>query len=264
MKLPIRSVFAALSLFFITPSCQAAEPSEGANNWQGFYAGVNAGWGLSDDGISSGCIDIVGVVNGSGCQNVPNSSLDASGVIGGVQAGYNRQTGQNIIGVEIDFQGTDINGSRTDNGPFLFYTGLPVANNAQFTAQDRLEWFSTARLRFGHAITDRTIIYGTGGLAVGRYELKSNFIGDSALPFTFPVTKSVTKVGWTIGGGIERAFFQNGTLKLEALYYDLGDEKISGGCAPGCPAGAVGFIRDATFDLRGTVVRVGFNWALGH
>ena len=229
-------------------------------SWQGFYAGVNAGWGRNIGDLSTGCIDNNGIVSGPFCQIVPGRGTKASGFIGGGQAGYNHQSGRHVFGVEVDFQGADIKGSRTINGPFRYENGGTATPAAQFIAKEHLRWFGTARLRFGHAIAKHTILYGTGGLAFGRYKLASDFVGPNS--FTFPAGKHVTKIGWTIGGGIERAFSPNTRLKLEAQYYDLGSEMLSAGCGPGCVTGG-GYTRNVRFDLRGAIVRIGINWALG-
>ena len=59
---------------------------------------------------------------------------------------------------------------------------------------------------------DRTLIYITGGLAYG---------GLNANPVTGDATSNV---GWTIGGGLEYAFTNNWTVKLEGLYVNLEED----------------------------------------
>src|SRR3712207_2520306 len=70
--------------------------------WTGFYVGVNAGVGFSnndDDGIVFGADTIFG-----------DSDDDAS-FIGGAQAGYNYQIGSFVVGVEGDLQWADFGGT---------------------------------------------------------------------------------------------------------------------------------------------------------
>ena len=75
--------------------------------WTGFYVGVNAGgvWG-------SGSVSSTLFANGFPIleNEWPGGSLGGSqtGFIGGGQAGYNWQTGSFVLGVETDFDWTDL------------------------------------------------------------------------------------------------------------------------------------------------------------
>ena len=256
LRLTVAALFAGMA----HPG-RAANSTQLMQSWQGFYAGLNAGWGRNGDDVTPYCIDIAGVLNGPVCQTVPPSSMSASGFIGGGQVGYNLQFQELVIGLEADLVGADVARSRTINGPFQ-YVGAGLATPAaQFTAEERLQWLGTTRLRLGYAVAVGTLIYGTGGLAVGGVKLASNLT--SPAPFLFPVSKRVTKYGWTVGGCVEQVVWPQATVKLEALYYDLGEESTAGVCPGVCGAGVDGFVRGAEFDLRGVVVRAGVNWAFG-
>ena len=76
-------------------------------------------------------------------------------------------------------------------------------------------WFGTLRARIGYAINN-VMLYGTGGLAYG--DLKGEFFG---------LSENKTLVGWTAGAGIEYAFTQNWSAKLEYLYMDLASRTYS-------------------------------------
>ena len=155
-------------------------------NWTGFYAGINAGygWGTSD-------WDLGGV--GVGVSNKPQGFL-----VGGT-LGYNYQTGSFVWGLEADIAWSAIKGS-VDCG-----LGL--------TCETANKWFGTARGRLGYAF-DRFLPYITGGAAFGALEANIN----PAL-----ATSSSTRVGWTVGAGLEYAFLGNWTAKIEYLYVDLGN-----------------------------------------
>jgi outer membrane immunogenic protein len=56
----------------------------------------------------------------------------------------------------------------------------------------RLEWFRTLRARLGATPTPDSLVYATGGLAVGRIKT-SGTIGGSSLTVTQGVTHSVTQ-----------------------------------------------------------------------
>ena len=128
-------------------------------------------------------------------------SWDADGVAGGVFAGYNVMPSTNfVLGVEGDLNATGMSGT---------LGSVKVAN----------PWDATLRARAGFTI-DRFLVYGTGGLAVGGVKVSSGGSSDSA-----------TRVGWTVGGGVEAAVTNTVTARLEYRYTDLGTDTFS--TAPG-------------------------------
>jgi outer membrane immunogenic protein len=224
-------------------------------NWTGFYAGGNVGWGwLNDDGDPF-CINPGGVLNGPGCRttNVPGAQISGNGVIGGGQLGYNWQTGMWVLGIETDFQGSDIKGSVNIPGPFATVGGGAPGGTA-FIADEKLDWFGTVRARVGATLAPSWLVYGTGGLAYGHVEADQNTI--------FPATQyassvDVTKAGWTAGGGVEWMIpASNWSAKLEGLYYDLGSVSTS---AFGSPINDE-YQGGKDFDVKGAIVRVGVNY----
>ncbi|MBJ6126042.1 outer membrane protein [Microvirga splendida] len=142
--------------------------------WTGFYVGVNAGYGWSNDDFDA--IDLA-------------DEDDDGGFVGGAQVGYNYQIGSFVVGLEGDIQYADFGGS------FTFADG-PDADT-DLDVFDRGDWFGTVRARAGVAF-DRALIYATGGFA---------FADDAN--------------GWTVGGGVEYAFTNNLSAKIEGLYVNL-------------------------------------------
>ncbi|MEE1611984.1 outer membrane protein [Microvirga sp. CF3016] len=109
---------------------------------------------------------------------------DEGGFVGGAQAGYNYQIGSFVVGLEGDIQYADFGGDDDFDGIL----------GEDF---DRSDWFGTVRARAGVAF-DRALIYATGGFA---------FADDAN--------------GWTVGGGLEYAFTNNLSAKIEGLYVNL-------------------------------------------
>jgi outer membrane immunogenic protein len=142
--------------------------------WTGFYVGVNAGYGWSNDDFDA--IDLA-------------DEDDDGGFVGGAQVGYNYQIGSFVVGLEGDIQYADFGGS------FTFADG-PDAD-LDDDVFDRGDWFGTVRARAGVAF-DRALVYATGGFA---------FADDAN--------------GWTVGGGVEYAFTNNLSAKVEGLYVNL-------------------------------------------
>jgi outer membrane immunogenic protein len=145
-----------------------------AYSWAGPYLGANLGyaWG-----------------------SVDNNLTKPSGVVGGLQAGYNWQSGPWVFGVEGDIQAT---GAEDTFAPWKF------AN----------PWFGTVRGRVGYALNN-VLLYATGGLAFG--ELTAT---------TFGMSESQTNAGWTAGVGAEMGFAPNWSAKVEYLFVDLADSNF--------------------------------------
>jgi len=59
-----------------------------------------------------------------------------------------------------------------------------------------------------------------------------------------------TKVGWTLGAGVEYAMWSNWSVKVEYLYADLGKSS--------CGAATCGIDTDVTF--KTSIVRAGVNY----
>ena len=135
------------------------------------------------------------------------------GFVGGAQVGYNYQIGSFVVGLEGDIQYADFGGVNYDFGPLGIYEN------------DNDDWFGTVRARAGVAF-DRALIYATGG-------------------FAFTDNRN----GWTVGGGLEYAFTNNLSAKIEGLYVNLDQDDN----------GIFAIDDDAEFG----VVRAGLNFRFG-
>jgi len=144
--------------------------------WQGPYVGANLGyqWG-----------------------SVSNFGSEPSGVMGGIQAGYNWQFGQFVLGGETDLQLSDADDR---------FAGWKFSN----------PWFGTLRGRAGYAMNN-ILLYGTAGLAYGTLHAQSLSLG---------ITESRTTYGWTAGAGMEVALTGNWSARAEYLYVDLNDRSF--------------------------------------
>jgi outer membrane immunogenic protein len=182
-------------------------------SWTGWYVGGNVGysWGSASNDFA---FSQLFTFNGS-----EREHLD--GVIGGGQAGYNWQAGTYLYGIEADIQGSGEKHTGSFNG-VLLDPGIGTGNDP-FTATetDKIDWFGTVRGRLG-LTSDHWLFYTTGGLAYGHVSSSGIFqpIGFSNSAFVW--NNSATKVGWTIGAGIENVFFGNWSWRVEYLYMDLG------------------------------------------
>ena len=153
-------------------------------NWSGFYGGINFGAGWAN-----------------GSLNIPGN--DSSGglneFIGGVQAGYNFQTGRFLFGVEGDFDGAAFN-QRISQG-----TGLGSVSQ---------HWISTVAGRFG-VVADRWLVFAK--LGGGWVQSDATL----SLPGAPVWNGSSISSGWLLGGGIEYGFKPHWTLRVEYDYLAL-------------------------------------------
>ena len=246
-----------------------------AVNWTGFYAGFYAGgvWGRGNSTASTDCPALVGAgppggyycdatnpasfANASAVTSAGSGSASSSKFTGGIQAGRNWQTGNFVYGVEADFGAFNIRGSRSGSG---VYTG----GGAAFTVTNSFstDWLLTARGRIGWAASG-WLVYATGGLAMSRVEVANSFSDDNALGgfsgATGSASASKTKVGWTLGGGLEYALTRNWSLKGEYLYVDLGSLSTLGTVSH---LGFVGYTNalGVSTSLTAHVARLGANY----
>jgi outer membrane immunogenic protein len=210
-------------------------------SWIGFYLGGNFGAGWARQRVNDTLIG----------QEFSRSS-DAV-FIGGGQIGYNWQINQNfVLGIEWDFDaaGNDDN-NRVGNGTFLDRDGVLRGPFAVRSSGDR--WVSTLAARLGYA-NDHWLFYaklGGGEVGVNRFTIVDTITGESVGSNT-----SRTRTGGMVGGGIEYAFTNNWTAKLE---YDWISVKSRSFVVPvGAP-----FLEGDVFSTRSNSVqafKVGFNY----
>ena len=94
--------------------------------------------------------------------------------------------------------------------------------------------FGTVRARLGYA-WDRTLIYATGGWAYGRARNSISDIrlcgvvgGGTGCVWGDGASRSLNySSGWTLGAGLEYAFTNNLSAKIEYLYVDLGSKSLA-------------------------------------
>lgn len=108
------------------PVYKSHPPPAPSFSWSGFYLGLNAGgaWGDSKMSSSFTCLDPAQLCNYTASSNLAavnaaaSTTLHNSGFVGGIQAGYNWQTGPWVLGIETDFNSFRLSESNTVGGPF--------------------------------------------------------------------------------------------------------------------------------------------------
>ncbi len=167
------------------PAAMPTKAPAMVTSWEGAYIGLHAGANWQQATSNLATYSPVSIVT------------HANGFIGGGQIGYNWQHGTFVYGVEAD-------------ASWLTGTG-----NNKGVVSNRIEWLATFRGRAGMAVGD-TMAYVTGGLALGGVK------NTAVICVGCLKSETKTRVGWTIGGGVEHMLTRNWTLAMEALYVDLG------------------------------------------
>jgi outer membrane immunogenic protein len=201
MPRPIKALCLAIGLT-ATGACLAAAadmpvkarpaPVAAAYNWTGIYLGahVGYGWGRKE------WTDPAGPPFDAGTHT-------ADGWLGGLQAGANYQIGAWVLGIEGQYSWAKLEGSHAI--PFD-----PVD-----ILETKVHWLATLTGRVGYAF-DRTLIYAKGGAA---------WIKDAYGKVDLGVVEgiaSATRTGWIVGGGVEYAFWNAWSVKVEYNYMDFG------------------------------------------
>jgi outer membrane immunogenic protein len=167
--------------------------------WTGLYVGGQIGYEFG----RSNAVSSTGAVNGA----------SPSGVIGGAHVGYLYSTqgipgfgaalgSGGVIGVEGDVDGSNYSST---------YALGALSDRTRQNIQ------GSVRGRLGIAV-DRALFYATGGAAFG--DLGNSYTNFNTGAYT---SLSHTRVGWTVGGGVEYAVTNNWSVRAEYRYTDFGN-----------------------------------------
>jgi outer membrane immunogenic protein len=191
-------------------------------NWTGFYVGGNVGGAF--EGNADVTLDLGGAwrafpepTDASFIAPFGSRDLSASGVVAGGFLGYNYQWHSFVFGAEasVDYVGLQ---DSVNSGL------LPVSPGTGSLIGDRHSYETNYRVtvgpRVGYAV-DRCLLYATGGLAIGDLKYSQTIVEPES-PFTEKGSTDDTRVGWTVGGGVQYCITQHWSAKVEYRYTDLG------------------------------------------
>jgi outer membrane immunogenic protein len=208
---------ASLGALLVAPPASAADlplraaaPIEVAYRWTGFYIGGTIS--AVSSAMSTGPFSYQTTTGNGDAYDFGHG--DASQVGFGGVVGYNYQIGRTVVGVEGDLN------YKYGKGLFAPIDALMQSN-----------WDGSIRARLGFEVTPATLLYATGGVAFGNFST----IGARGAP-TQPPTASYfgdpdflggSRVGWTVGAGVERGLDSRWSTRLEYRYTDWGSKTVS-------------------------------------
>lgn len=198
------SVILAGAAFAADLPMKSAAPMVGPipyTNWTGGYIGGHIGVGSSDATCAPGgpaYADCAGMFYNSTLRGHDTNFLL------GVQAGYDWQDRYFVYGVVGDWSWTNLKSNA-------------VGQSGSVSYESKVNWLASFRGRAGIAL-DNTLIYATGGVALGSFG-ETPFQGKN-----FAYNFTATQVGWVAGMGVEHRISRNWSVNFEYLHYDLGND----------------------------------------
>jgi outer membrane immunogenic protein len=213
--------------------------------WTGIYAGVHVGG-------ASGHIDetpIPFLFSGVGTIVPLPASLTPSGWLAGGQIGANYQLESWVIGFEAQASWANLTGSTACTATAVPATAVVAAGSCT----SKIDSLGTAAARLGMAF-DRLLLYGKGGAAWtnDNYQV---IIPTVLRQLLFSTNE--TRWGWMVGLGVEYAFTDNWTAKLEYNYMDLGNYALNFNDA------VSSIFLNSNIRERVNVVKLGVNYRIG-
>lgn len=162
-----------------------------------------------------------GFCRGATNQPTPGSCRgDNDGHVGwSAHAGYDYQMGNFLVGGVLEY------GRNVVSNKVTAFSTTP----AFYSMNRRLNWDGSARLRAGYILPTNTLVYGTGGLAYGRF--KNDFFTSNSYNSFTEENRKEDDWGWTLGGGIEQKVSDRFSIGLLYKYtrFTPNDYRVTAG-----------------------------------
>lgn len=242
-------------------------PPVPVSTWQGFYLGasVGASWlrSVQDDTAAISGITAVGLFGG---QTTGGSTSTTNGIgwLGGLNLGYNWQSGNFVYSLEADFSWLG-HTSASSNGAFVnTYTvhGYNIVAPGTTVRGSKVDWLGTFAARFGFDFNG-TLPYLM--LGVAGADIRNTFAISATSPFFGPSSSgSANQTSWTpglvFGGGIEHKLNQNWSLRGEVEWIGFETKQIANPLFSTTYAASTSNHGPVSFSNDVVIARVGLNY----
>ena len=168
--------------------------------WTGFYVGVNAGYGWNTND------------NNNYFDPVFGSSAAAVATAASSAVARSATTTRSASSSSVS--------RRTSSTPTSAAAAATFGQGFLGDDSNDGHWFGTVRARAGFAF-DRALVYATGGFAYGDIGTRRSVYHRRSRQRAIYGNDNGTNTGWVLGGGVEYAFTNNLTAKVEGLYVNL-------------------------------------------
>jgi opacity protein-like surface antigen len=166
-------------------------------SWSGFHGGVSGGYSWDGTEVFA---------------NAWSRGFGRAGIYGGPIAGYDFQFEKLVLGLETQYNLSNIRGS---------------TSSPSYSIATDVTSFGSTDVRIGFTPTDRILVYGLGGVAYADIKHTINLTGTEQDNFR------AFEVGHDLGVGVSYALINHLSLNLEYRRYNFGTENFG-------PIGALG------------------------
>lgn len=218
----------AVSAADLNTASESNTTSDLLPSWAGLYAGLGVGLRAAHSDVNSTSLVLGGVVRDVTAFAGPQGQqLDGTAFLASPYVGFNWQVAPKwVAGIESSF---GFGSQKTALAGLISSPAFGSSGNAADSLAVKTAWNASLRGRLGYLIAPTTLAYLTGGVAWQHYEVISTCV--SLICQVIPgsngftpaiVTNSITKMGWTIGGGFEVELWQQWLARAEYRYADFG------------------------------------------
>jgi outer membrane immunogenic protein len=186
-------------------------------NWTSCFLGAHIGGGWVHQDISDPVALVQNTFLGPITTGVTTVQVSPTGLVVGGQMGCDYQFGYTnwVLGAEGAVSGANFRGNTN--------SALPLGDPGDIaTVTAKTDFIPSATARLGYAVNN-WLFYVRGGAAWAgdKYSVTGTFLGTA---FGFEGVDN--RFGWTGGGGVEWAFAQYWSARLQYDYYQLGQRAV--------------------------------------
>ena len=184
-------------------------------NWTSCFLGAHIGGGWAHKDFTDPVALVQNSILGTVTPGVTTVGVSSSGLIIGGQMGCDYQFGFSpwVVGVEGAVSGGNLRG----NTNFV----LPLGGSSDIaTLTAKTDFLPSVTARVGYALDNWLFYVRAGGAWAGdKYSVTGTFLPTAT---AFGLEGVDNRFGWTAGGGVEWAFAEVWSARLEYDYYGLG------------------------------------------